>query len=74
MKLEGADTLGVLPAGSVCRLGVFAMCLALLILDIDGSAMSFCSEIWSSAELNNYKYILLKTKTSKNAISKQYNV
>ena len=50
MKLEDAGTLGVLPAGSVCQLGVFAMCLALYRLALGYVAGS---EIECSAELNN---------------------
>ena len=46
---RGADILGVLPAGGV-------RCVP------RGSARSFCSEIWSSAELNKneslFVYIL----------------
>ena len=52
MKLEGADTLGVLPAGSVCQLGVFAMCFASR-QPAAAARLGLCSDVECSAELNN---------------------
>ena len=51
MNLEGAGTLGVLPAGGVCQLGVFAVCLGSQ-RPAATARLGLCSDVECSAELN----------------------